>query len=378
MKGPVSAIIKLDAVAKNLQRVKELAPGKKVMSVIKSNAYGHGVLEIAGALEQSDAFAVARQHEALYLRKNGIDKLIVLLEGVTEKEFYQDCIVNNFSPVIHNLEQFEWLKSFIYDYHDASEKIVYWLKVDTGMHRLGLNEVELKHIIEELTLDSRLVFPVGMMTHFCCADEHNNETTQSQLTRFKHFCLLDGMDKLNTIDKSMANSAAVLSLPDAHYDWVRPGIMLYGISPFEASECMSTGKALGLTPAMTLRSKVIAVKPLQQGDCIGYGATWCCPEAMDIGIIAIGYGDGYPRHAPSGTPVLIHDIEVPTIGRVSMDMIAVDLRKLQQQSVTVKVGDQAILWGDNLPVERVSQSAGTIAYELICQLTQRVHFDYER
>ena len=372
--GPVKAKINLKALADNLERVKELAPHSRVISVIKSNAYGHGVLPVASALKNSDCFAVARIDEAHYLRCHGIEKPIFLLEGVLSVEEYQRCVTYQFIPAIHSLEQFQWLKEFFQADNDSMQQLNYWLKIDTGMHRLGLLEKELLQILEELAGFPVQQQPVGMMSHFACADETNNPLNDEQMMLFEASC---SSGNFSTCEKSMANSAAILSLPDAHFDWVRPGLMLYGVSPFEADRPIRTGNDEKLTPVMTLSSEIIAIKELKKGDCIGYGASWCCPEDMLIGIVAIGYGDGYPRHASSGTPVLIHGVEVPLVGRVSMDMITVDLRELQKQSVPVQLGDQVILWGQDLPVERVSQQAGTIAYELLCQVTQRVYFEYE-
>jgi len=367
----VQAVINLDALRHNLTRVKELASGSQVISVIKANAYGHGVLPVAKALSDSDCFAVARLDEAIYLRKNGINKTIMLLEGVFSADEYLSCVEYGFIPAIHCLEQFQWLQDFVEQNHQSLD---YWLKIDTGMHRLGLSEDERLLLVEHFLHSESINTPIGIMSHFACADETENTLNSKQLAQFENFC---AKNVFSGIDKSMANSAAILSLPDAHFDWVRPGIMLYGISPFESSSPVRNGLDEHLKPVMTLSSELIAIKKLKQNDCIGYGSTWCCPEDMTIGVVAIGYGDGYPRHAPSGTPVLIHGIELPTVGRVSMDMITVDLRRLEKKSIAASIGDKVVLWGNGLPVERVSQKSGTIAYELLCQITQRVHFEYE-
>lgn len=376
---PVKATINLNALKHNLARVKELAHESRVVSVIKANAYGHGVLKVAEALSDSDYFAVARLDEALYLRNHGIDKSIILLEGVFSADEYCQCIEQDFIPAIHCLEQFQWLQTFFANRaENSAEKkashINYWLKVDTGMHRLGLSGGDMMQLLKKLSQLNAESLPSVIMSHFSCADEIDNPLNAQQLRQFKSYC---AAEIFSAVDKSMANSAAILSLPDAHFDWVRPGIMLYGISPFETSHPYRTGLDEQLKPVMTLSSELIAVKKLKQGDCIGYGASWCCPEDMSIGVVAMGYGDGYPRHAPSGTPVLIHGMEVPLIGRVSMDMLTVDLRALEQKSVKVGIGDKVILWGDGLPIERISQKAETIAYELLCQITQRVYFEYE-
>lgn len=392
----VKARINLAALRHNLSRVKQLAPVSRIISVIKANAYGHGIVPVAKALLESDAFAVARLDEAIFLReslhdyflKTGITKNIIILEGVFSAEEYLECISLKLLPVVNSLQQFQWLldsfektNSLEHINSPASEqekKLDYWLKMDTGMHRLGLSEDELEALIKKFQQLRSDCLPSGFISHFACADEINNPLNQMQLTQFEQqYYQLSCLENLAGIDKSMANSAAILSRPEACFDWVRPGIMLYGVSPFETAEPFRSGLEEQLKPVMTLSSELLAVKKLKKGDCIGYGASWCCPEDMTIGVIAVGYGDGYPRHAPSGTPVLIHGTEVPLIGRVSMDMITVDLRLLEQKAIGFQIGDKVILWGDGLPIERVSQKAGTIAYELLCQITQRVNFEYE-
>ncbi len=380
--GMVKAVISLDALKHNLARVKELAPQTKVLCVIKANAYGHGVFPVAEALQEADAFAVARLDEACALRRHlqtrAISKVIVILEGVCSAADYQRCSELQLLPVVHSSAQFAALMQALENGFQGD----YWLKTDTGMHRLGLSESELRSVIQQLHQDNIQCLPGAIISHFCCADETANSFNQIQLNAFSQHCehltiLDDSPGTSAEIEKSMANSAAILSLPDSHYDWVRPGIMLYGVSPFETENEFRCGLDEQLKPVMTLSSSIIAIKQLQQGDCIGYGASWCCPEAMPVGVIAIGYGDGYPRHAPPGTPVLINGIEVPLVGRVSMDMISVDLRPLAKQAIAVQAGDTAILWGEGLPIEKVSRQADTIAYELLCQITQRVSFNYE-
>lgn len=387
----VIATINLKHLRHNLLRVKELAPDSKVVSVIKANAYGHGLFSIAEALHESDSFAVARIEEALLLRRHlsnkEINKTIFILQGVSSIEEYDQCLAQNLLPIIHCLEQFKILISFFSRQKmnkPVHHKLSYWLKVDTGMHRLGLLKDDFKVLLEELKSLDPEYLPGGILSHFSCADEKDNPVNNKQLIQFKHFYTalssmekMANIEKLAEINKSMANSAAILAMPESHFDWVRPGIMLYGVSPFETSQKMRTGLDEQLKPVMTLSSELIAIKQLKKGDCIGYGAQWCCPEDITIGVIAIGYGDGYPRHAEAGTPVLIQGVEVPLIGRVSMDMICVDLRALEKQSTTIKIGDKVILWGDGLAIEKVSQKAGTIAYELLCQITQRVSLKYE-
>ena len=388
--GFVTASINLHALQHNLLRVKQLAPNGKVISVIKANAYGHGVLPVANALSDSDCFAVARLDEACYLREQGIKKTIILLEGVYSIEEYRQCFELQLIPAVQCIEQFHCLQEFaaqilpLLSQKNNDLIFEYWLKLDTGMHRLGLSEDELTYLLaHEIDFFSDAKSPCllsGIMSHFSCADEVDNPINNAQRIQFNQQChQLTAIPaiKHNPVTKSMANSAAILSIPEAHFDWLRPGIMLYGVSPFESKKPMRTGLDEQLMPVMTLSSHLIAIKKLKKGDCIGYGASWCCPQDMIIGVIAIGYGDGYPRHAPSGTPVLIHDTEVPLVGRVSMDMITIDLTPVIEKSIPLKIGDKAILWGDGLPIEYVSQKSGTIAYELLCQITQRVSFKYE-
>ena len=366
----VTARVNLTALKHNLNIVKELAPESRVVSVIKANAYGHGITAVAKALNKSDAFAVARMDEALLLREQGITKTIFLLEGVYERDCYSLCSKHNLIPAIHCLQQFQWLQHSFNT--NKLSGLSYWLKLDTGMHRLGLSSEQLHSILEVLESHPELVRPEGIMSHFSCADEISSPVNKQQLELFMQLSEVSFK-----IQRSMANSAALISFPDSHFDWVRPGIMLYGISPFETQTEISTSQQPALHPVMTLESELIAIKTLSREDCIGYGATWCCPEDMTIGVVGIGYGDGYPRHARSGTPVRIRGINVPLVGRVSMDMITIDLQVLYQRSITPIIGDKVTLWGDGLPVERVAQQSDTIAYELLCQITQRVNIEYE-
>ena len=376
----VIAEINISNLKYNLSRVKALSKNSKVISVIKANAYGHGVYCVAKALQESDIFAVARFEEAVSLRyflnQEAIDKPILILEGVTFVEELIDCAHNNFIPNIHCLEQFQTLITFFKQ--QSQLKLNYWIKVDTGMHRLGLLNDDWKIILDELKVLNNKHLPMGIMSHLACADEKENSFNQQQISIFSDF--YNTLNNYTKIDKSLANSAAILSLPETHFDWVRPGIMLYGISPFETSINNRTGLDEKLKPVMTLCSEIITVKALKKGDCIGYGSNWCCPENMTIGIVAIGYGDGYPRHAEAGTPVLLHGIEVPLIGRVSMDMISIDLRyffhnnKPIEKLTPISIGDKVTLWGEGLPIEKISQKSSSIAYELLCQLTQRVSY----
>ena len=235
-----------------------------------------------------------------------------------------------------------------------------WLKVDTGMHRLGVMPEQVPDLLSRCRQCNNIAQPVTVLSHLACADEPEHPENQMQMETF------DDLELAEDLPRSLANSAAIIAFPDAHYDWVRPGIMLYGISPLADT----TASELDLQPVMTLKSRLIAVNHLLQGDPVGYGATWQCPEDMPVGVVGFGYGDGYPRHVPSGTPVLVNGQRVPIVGRVSMDLITVDLRTLPE----AQVGDEVILWGEGLPIEEIAVAAETIAYELVCRLTSRVTF----
>jgi alanine racemase len=327
------------------------------MAVIKANGYGHGQIQMARALTDADALAVACIEEALVLREAGIGKPILLLEGVFEAAELPLCSRWNLAVAVHTPGQVEML-----EYARLERPLTVWLKIDTGMHRLGIAP-EQAVVIRQRLRDCPTVGTVHLMSHLARADEREVDPTWRQLRLFAELCrVLPG-------ERSLANSAAVLTWPQAHFDWVRPGMMLYGASPFADT----LADAEGLQPVMTLMTRLISVRRLQQGEPVGYGGTWVCPEAMDIGIAAIGYADGYPRHAPSGTPVLVNGRRAGLAGRISMDMLGIDLRGHPE----AKVGDPVVLWGQGLPVESIAQAAGTIPYTLLCGVTSRVHFQYD-
>jgi len=353
---PAQARIDLQALQHNFHRVRALAPDSKVMDIIKANAYGHGLVPVAQALRGRDAFGVACLEEAISLREAGFDRRIVLLEGLFGLDDLALIHGYQLDVVIHHISQVEMLEQ-----DRPAKPLDIWLKIDTGMHRLGFPPDQVAVVTERL---ERLPQPgcVRYMSHFACADEPDNPATQIQLDRFEAVCAdFKG-------ERSLANSAAVLDWPASHCDWVRPGIMLYGGSPLPGR----TAQDLGLQPVMTLATRLIAVNPHNKGEAIGYGGEWICPEDMPVGVAAMGYGDGYPRHAPAGMPVLVNGKRSALIGRVSMDMICIDLRTRPD----AKVGDEVILWGEGLPVDEVAQQAGTISYELLCGVGSRVQFEY--
>lgn len=354
------ALIRLGALEHNLEVIRAAAPGSRVMAVIKANAYGHGMTTVAQHLSDVDAFAVARVPEAIELRNNGINTPIVLLAGVMNDAEMRAAIEGGFEPVVHCHEQVELL-------HDTTTGSVnIWLKFDTGMNRLGFEPEDAQHVIGRL-LNSGAVDELRLMTHLSSADELQSPTTEKQLRRFRP--LIDGFDG----SVSIGNTPATFGWPavaDAQREfgftgdnWIRPGLALFGISPF-ANEC---GADLGLKPVMQFEARLIAVKRLHAGAQVGYKGHFVSDRDTRLGIISAGYGDGYTRHFRSGTPVLINGRKVPVIGNVSMDMIAVDLGP----DATDTVGDIATLWGDGLPVEEVAPWAHAIPYELVCGVMHR-------
>lgn len=341
------AAIDLQALRHNLQRVRQAAPASRVMAVIKADAYGHGMSTVARALDDADALAVTFVSEAMDLREAGINKSIVALQGFKNLQELKAAAQYDIWLVIHHHNQLRLLEK-----QRLNSKVKVWVKVDSGMHRLGFAECELARVYRRINGLSMIEGQPGLLTHLACADERTNPYTRKQIRHFDS--TVSGLGG----EQSIANSAAVLGFPTTHRDWVRPGIMLYGASPFvdvDAAEC-------GLKPVMSLSAPLISVKRHNRGDAIGYGGDYVCPQDMPIGIAAIGYGDGYPRHAPSGTPVLINGRRAALAGRVSMDMITIDLRGIDRP----QPGDDVLLWGDGLPAEVVAHRAGTISYALFC------------
>ncbi|MDO9423930.1 MAG: alanine racemase [Methylobacter sp.] len=347
------AELNLGALQHNLDRVHSCAPDAKVMAVIKANGYGHGLIRIAEALKNADAFAVARVDEGIRLRKAGFSHRITVLEGFTCAEELQKLQHYQLDAVVHCLTQLD-----IFETGAGQQAIAIWLKLDTGMNRLGFRAEEFSAVYQRLIDCPLIKQPVNLMTHFASADDINDDKTLKQISLFEQ--TVAGLSG----ECSLANSAAILGWKSSLSDWVRPGIMLYGISPFPDA----TGQQLGLKPVMSLHSRLIAVKPIEVGDTVGYGGSWRCETSTTLGIVAIGYGDGYPRYAKAGTPVLINGRRVPLIGRVSMDMLTVDLGVHSD----AKPGDSVTLWGEYLPVEEIALWADTIPYTLVCGVTQRV------
>jgi alanine racemase len=347
------ATIDSAALRANLAAARRAAPDSRVMAVIKANAYGHGIVPVARALDAADAFAVARLEEAVALREAGLTRPITLLEGVFHPEQLERAGQLGLELVVHCAEQIEMLEAA-----GGSARFPVWLKIDTGMHRLGFPVAQATQAAARLKDCGAVGSEFRFMTHLACADERDNEMTSRQIAEF------DSAVAGLAGERSIANSAGLLAWSQSRVEWVRPGIMLFGASPFEGK----TGDAMSLRPAMTLSSELIAIKTVTAGGRVGYGSTWEAREDTRIGVVAIGYGDGYPRRLGSGTPVIVGGQPARLVGRVSMDMITIDLGRAPE----ARLGDEVVLWGEGLPIELIAQAAETIPYELLCGVTQRV------
>ena len=346
-----TAIIDLDAIRHNFDQAKQRAPASKVMAVVKADAYGHGASKVAQALVGADAFGVARVSEAVKLRESGIGQPICLLEGVNDPEELNLASVYELQVVLHNWEQLELLAT-------RGARRHAWVKVDTGMGRLGFSVEETPSVLQKLGHQGLL----GLMTHLADAGDKRSTTTGHQIARITS--LANSLDVPGSEVLSIANSGGVLALHNPPGDWVRPGLMLYGASPFNDLDPIPS-----LHAAMSFGAPVIAVRTIRQGESVGYGGVWTADKDSTIAVIAVGYADGYPREIAQGAPVLVNGVRYPLVGRVSMDMICVQL----DMAHSVKVGDRAILWGDDLPVEEIADKAGTIPYALLCGVTARVN-----
>ena len=352
MTRPTHARIDLAALRHNHALVRRHAGRSRIWSVIKANAYGHGVVRVANALaHDADGFALMEYDAAQSLRAAGLRQPILMLEGIYAASDLAICAASGLTPALHDVDQVRALVSA-----RLPVPLPVYLKLETGMHRLGLDAAGLKEALALLE-GSQAAASVTLMTHFADADEPKG--IAEQMERLQR--MTAGLE----LPRSLANSAALLRYPEAVADWVRPGIMLYGASPFPA---LRTAADIGLRPVMTLGSALIAVRDLQAGDRVGYGGAFIAPGAMRIGIVACGYGDGYPRHAPTGTPILVDGVRTRTLGRVSMDKICVDLAPVPQAGV----GTPVTLWGEGLDADEVAGSADTVSYELFCALAPRV------
>lgn len=344
--------IDLPALRHNFQRVKSLSGGRSVLAMLKANAYGHSIENIAKALPQADAFGVASLAEAIQIRAAGVSQPIVLMQGVLDQDELDQALLHRFDLVIHQPSQIELLRRCP---QEAMLRV--WLKINTGMNRLGFEPAEVLYRYQELQNCAVVKKPLGLLTHLAQADNLMSQTTVEQLQLFETITQnLEG-------PRSIANSAGILGWPATHADWVRPGVMLYGVSPF-AGTC---GLNYDLWPVMTLSTHLLAIQQVRKGDRVGYGGTWIAPTDMLIGVAGLGYADGYPQFAQNGTPVSIQGTLCPLVGRVSMDMITLDLR----DHPNPKIGAPVTLWGAKLPIETVAQYCNTSAYELLCRVTTR-------
>ena len=351
---PTKAFIDLDALRHNLGVAARLAPASKNLAVIKANAYGHGMAEAGFALQSSaDALAVATIDEAVELRDAGIEGPLLVLQGVTNREDVEEAVARNLWLMLHDRGQVETVLSL-----PADHTITAWLKIDSGMHRLGVPLEEAEEACTALLGSAQISQPPVLATHFACADELDSPLTPRQIERFLSFAAGHGLPL------SMANSSGIMHWPESHADWNRPGYMLYGASPLNTFD----GDGLDLLPVMTLTSEIMAIHEISAGEGVGYGQRWVAEKPARIGTISVGYGDGYPRHAVNGTPVLVNGKRFKLAGTVSMDMITVDLTGHDE----VKVGDPVELWGRNICVNEVAACAGTIGYEVLAGMTSRV------
>lgn len=351
MARPTQAVIDLAAIRQNYQLAKSLAPSSNALAVVKANAYGHGAQEVASCLSDlADGFGVACLEEAVALRDSGIQQRILLLEGFFHPDELEIIDELKLDICIHNEYQLNYLLE-----HTFNRPINLWIKIDTGMHRLGIHPTALRSTLAAIK-NTNIANDVILMSHFACADETERSHTASQIQCFEQAAP-------KGYPSSLCNSPGILAWPEAHHDWVRPGLMLYGASPLSVENSVSKK----LVPAMTLQSEVIAMRDLAPGDTVGYGATYRCDKPTRIATVAIGYGDGYPRQAPNGTPILVNGHKATIAGRVSMDMITVDVSHVPNCAI----GASVECWGKNLLLKEVAQHCGAISYELITRMTGR-------
>ena len=350
---PTTLVIEPSALLHNLSQIRRFAPDKKIIAMLKANAYGCGVRHVAPVLDgQVDAFGVACLEEALVIHTMGVQTHCILFQGVFSPDEYNLVSQHQFGCVIHQPHQLQWLLNT-----PLPNPVKIWVKVNTGMHRLGFKPSELQTVMNALHTCTWVDKNIGLMTHLACSDEPERAENIQQISLFENI-KIPGFSQ-----RSIANSAAIISFPHAPADVIRPGIMLYGVSPF----ANQTSADLGLIPVMRFMSAISAISHNPPSAQVGYGGTWKSSKPSIIGIVAAGYGDGYPRHISANTPVWIKGREVVVVGRVSMDMLTVDLT----DHPDIQLGDSVELWGAHILVERIAKSAGTIGYELLCQTSER-------
>jgi alanine racemase len=350
------AILSTENLLHNIRVIKNKTHNSKIIAMVKANAYGHGLRSVSLRIAKHvDMLGVASIDEAMALRKININTPILLAEGVFEQSELLLAAVEGFHVVFHEDIQLRWLDNL-----SSSLPINAWLKVNTGMGRLGFDVDKAKQAYDKLYNNPQVARPIRIMSHLACADEIDHPLNHKQLSQFKH--IIKGMDS----EYSICNSAGIWNYKDHHYHFVRPGIAIYGASPLNGVSASS----LDLKPVMTLQTSLIGVRNMKKGESIGYGARYVCPEDMLVGVIAFGYGDGYPRTAKDGTPILVNNKKCQLIGRISMDIITVDLRNCKD----AKFGDPVILWGEKLPIEEVASFTENISYDLLTGVQNRVKF----
>jgi alanine racemase len=351
---PTYVDIDTSALLHNINQVKQRTTGQHIIAMVKANAYGCGIQRVVPAIKgEVDALGVASLEEALAIRALGVQTPCILFQGLFSAEELIKVTEHHLQCVIHQPQQLHWIVNT-----PLSRKIKVWVKVNTGMGRLGLNPTTVFDAICALKACPWVDDEIGLMTHLACADEPSHPSIQAQLGAFSQLTLPPGH-----YNKSIANSAAILALRETHADVVRPGIMLYGVSPFS----QQTGFDLGLKPIMSFRSAISAIHNYPANTSIGYGAIWKTTRLSTIAIVPVGYGDGYPRHITPNTYVWVNDHFAPIVGRVSMDMLTIDVTDIP----TVEIGSPVELWGKHIAVEKIAQQSGTIAYELLCQISPR-------
>ncbi len=358
MIGAAIAVLSTENLVHNAKILKALAPQSRILGMVKANAYGHGLRSVAQRLEPYVySFGVARIDEAIALRQAGIKLPITLIEGIFSPDELLVAACQNFHVVFHNNVQLQWLQ-----HSNLPRPLTAWIKVNTGMNRLGFPINQVRDAYRILSTHRLIEQPVGVMSHLACSEDPAHPLTRQQLADFTELAsTLPG-------PKSLANSAALLGIPSSYYEVIRPGLALYGLSPIPGI----TSASLGLKPVMTLQTRVIAIHNIHKGESIGYGARFTCPQDMKIGVIAMGYGDGYSRTVRDGTPVLVNGVSCNIVGRVSMDMSTIDLSQCKEAAI----GDSVTLWGEGLPLEEVAAFTDHSVYDLICGVQHRVKYHW--
>ncbi|MCY4150570.1 MAG: alanine racemase [Gammaproteobacteria bacterium] len=345
------ALIDLSALRDNIKTIRSLASKSGLIAVVKANAYGHDMQVVVRELSsQVDGFAVASIEEGLSLREIDSKLPVMILSGFCDPSQLTSCASHQLDPVIHSLHQVDWIKDY------TGRPLDVWLKFNSGMNRLGMGHDDFIQAYRKLEASPHIA-DIRLMSHFAIAEDLKDEFTRKQISEFNHAAM--GLER----EKSLANSAGIMCWPDSHFEWVRPGLMLYGISPLEDETTN-----YGLKPVMELQAKIISLQSLEQGDALGYGRTYTATRPMRIANLGIGYGDGYFRIVPDSAYVMISNQKAPIVGRISMDSMTVDVGNIEN----ARIGESAVLWGVSPTVDQVADWAGTNAYEVMCKLSTRV------